>query len=210
MIVGRDRRLTDSSSGVAAHARRIPAYSNVRTAPLVNRLVVVGNDAEMNRRLGQKGNQLLLGRVHVLVLVHDQVPQRPVDAGEHLGPVERLHRSRDEQPVGQEVVAEEGLLEGQVAVAERRALERGRVKQLVLHHVGVAEEVENRPPVLWTDLAEFQPFVFPAEQAGETVLVQDVEVAELRDVILKHVRQAVGVDGADEHRPEPGRGTPAP
>ena len=100
------------------------------------------------------------------------------------------------------MIAVERLLEPQVAVAERRSLQLLGFEKLVLHDIGVAEEVEDRSPVLRPELAEFQPLVFPAEQPGEAVLVQDIEVAELGHVVLEQP-EAVGVDRADEHGTEP-------
>jgi hypothetical protein len=50
-------------------------------------------------------------------------------------------------------------------------LHRLGVEKLVLLHVSVAEEVEDRPPVLGAELAQFEPFVLSAEQTGKPVLV---------------------------------------
>ena len=51
--------------------------AHVGAAPLVDRLVVIADHDEVGSavRLGQQLDQSLLGRVDVLVLVDDQVPQ---------------------------------------------------------------------------------------------------------------------------------------
>ena len=52
---------------------------DVRAAPLVDRLLVVADDAQLHLRAGQQLDQPLLRRVDVLVLVDDQVAQLGVD-----------------------------------------------------------------------------------------------------------------------------------
>ena len=63
--------------------------ADVRAAPLVDRLVVVADDAQLDTRAGKQLDQPLLRRVHVLVLVDDQVPQ----LGVHLGRPARAARA---------------------------------------------------------------------------------------------------------------------
>ena len=52
---------------------------DVRPAPLVDRLVVVADDAQLDVRPGQQLDQSLLRRVDVLVLVDDEMPEVGVD-----------------------------------------------------------------------------------------------------------------------------------
>ncbi len=51
------------------------------------------------------------------------------------------------------------------------------------------------------ELPQPERAVLPGEQAGVAVLVEHVVAAEARDVVLEHA-EAVGVNGADEHRRE--------
>ena len=51
-------------------------FADVRSPPLINRLVVVSNDRHLNRRLRQELDQPLLRRVDVLVLVDEEVSER--------------------------------------------------------------------------------------------------------------------------------------
>src|SRR5262249_29161127 len=95
----RQRRHRGIAAGKLLHVR------HVRATPLVNRLVIVGDHAKVDRGLCQDVNELLLRRVDVLVLVHDQVSERAVDSLEGLWPAQGLYRRRDEQAVGEEVVA---------------------------------------------------------------------------------------------------------
>ena len=48
---------------------------HVRAAPLVDGLLVIPDDAQFDLRAGQQLDQPFLGRIDVLVLVHDQVTE---------------------------------------------------------------------------------------------------------------------------------------
>lgn len=52
---------------------------DVRTSPLVDGLVVIADDAELGLRSSQEFDESFLGGIDVLVLVHDEMPQRPVE-----------------------------------------------------------------------------------------------------------------------------------
>ena len=57
----------------------------VGPTPLIDCLIVIGDDAEVDGWLSQKTDEPLLSGVDVLVFVHDQVPQRTVNPLEDLG-----------------------------------------------------------------------------------------------------------------------------
>ena len=127
---------------------------------------------------------------------------------EHRRYLQGVDGGGDELPVGQEVVSFQGLNELAVAVPERRALQHLGVDLLVLHHVGVTDEIEDGSPVLAPELVELKPLVLTAEQPRQPVLVQHVVVAAPRNMVLEEA-EAVRVDGADEHRTQPVKEAPA-
>ena len=65
------------------HARKargeVDDVSDVRTAPLVDGLVVVADNAQLNPWRSEQLDQPLLGGIHVLVLIDDQMSERPGD-----------------------------------------------------------------------------------------------------------------------------------
>jgi hypothetical protein len=174
-----------------------------RPAPLVNRLVVVANHTHLGSASSQPLDQPLLHRVDVLVLVHDQVAQRAMDSFGHVRSrqfVRRTHHllSEREQPV---------LLQGVEVPAQRVsevALQRGRVEQLVLHHIEPTEELldrrEHLPPVVHAP--QLQPLLLPHEEGGQLVRVQHIKRLVPRNRRLQQP-EAVRVDGANEQVAQP-------
>ena len=145
MICGRLRRLvviSNVATGWIAVGEP-DDVGDVRAAPLVDRLVVVADDAQLDLRAGQQLDQPLLGRVDVLVLVDDQVPQLGVDLGGQLRPLQLPYRAHDLLAVGQQPVAVEGLVVGAQHRPER-VRHGGGIEQLVLHHVDALEERGDR------------------------------------------------------------------
>ena len=106
MISGRLRRFVDKSEAcdVVVAIGEADDVLHVSTSPLVDRLVIVTDDAEFDRRLGHSLDQRFLGRVDVLVLVHDQVTQRSVGSLEHIWMGKRMHCGGHHAPVGEETV----------------------------------------------------------------------------------------------------------
>ena len=77
---------------------------DVGAAPPVDGLVVVADDAEFDAGPGEELDQPLLGGVHVLVLVDDQVAEVRVNRGGDRRFLELLYRPGDLLPVGQQAV----------------------------------------------------------------------------------------------------------
>ena len=106
---GRERRLTsrlELRDAVVALGERHDVV-DVGPAPLVDRLVVVADDDEVGCpvRLREQLDQPLLGRVDVLVLVDDQVPQLGGDLRVDRRVLERLDGADDLRAEGHEPVA---------------------------------------------------------------------------------------------------------
>ena len=116
---------------------------DVAAAPLVDRLVVVPDHAELCLRTGQELDQTFLGRVDVLVLVHDQVPHRGVQPLADRVVLEGCHRSGDLLAVGQEPIGLECSVEVLYYVPER-LVQVARVQQLVVDDREVLQERAHR------------------------------------------------------------------
>lgn len=120
---------------------------HVGPAPLVDRLIVVADDAQLHRRLGEELDQPLLCRVDVLVLVDDEMPKRRVHALEDYRLLQRGNGQRDELRESEEVVTLQHRPVVGAHLAEWRARERGRVDQLVAEHVDRLHQVADRSPM---------------------------------------------------------------
>ena len=112
-------------------------FVDVRSAPLVDRLVVVADDHEVGRsvRLGEELDQALLRRVHVLVLVDDEVPQVRRYPLAHRRVPQGPHRLDDLRPERHEPVAVEHRVVGVDRLLEVAVGKRVDVHQLVLDDV---------------------------------------------------------------------------
>lgn len=134
-------------------------------------------------------------------LVDDQVFERLVDSLEDFGRFQGTDRGRDELAVGEEVVAIERFAVLLETVAKGSAGELGLVDQFVFDDVDVLLEVEDGAPVRISKAVQTQPLILPAQEAGVSILIEDIEIAVFGNVILKHTH-AIGVDRSDEHRAE--------
>ena len=176
---------------------------DVRAAPLVDGLLVVADHAQLHLRAGQQLDQPLLGRVDVLVLVHDQVPQPGVDLGGQLRALQLPYRPHDLLAVGKQPVAIEGLVVGAQHRPERVG-HRSRVEQLVLDHVDALEERGDRgeQAVARVELPDAEPVRLPGQERGELVVVQHV-VGLVPGHPLLEQPEAERVDRADEQPGQP-------
>ena len=176
---------------------------HVRAAPLVDGLLVVADHAQFDLRAGQQLDQPFLGRVDVLVLVHDQVAELGVDLSGQLRAFQLPHRPHDLLAVGEQPVALKSLVVGAQHRPERVG-HRGRVEQLVLDHVHALEErgYRGEQPALLVELPEFEPGRLPGQERGELVVVQHVVGLVPRHALLQQA-EAERVDRADEQPRQP-------
>ena len=146
MIVG-PRAAVDVSIGKRLTVRvalvELDDVRDVGPSPLVDRLIVVADDAEVHGVGGEQLDQRLLRRVDVLVLVDDQVAQRRVDGREDLRPRELRDRARDLCPYVRKRLSSS---DGEVALVDlaERVVELVRLEQLVLDHLEVRQERRDR------------------------------------------------------------------
>jgi hypothetical protein len=113
--------------------------------------------------------------------------------------MESLYGACNELPKGEKV---EALQRGEVLrIAESKVcVSKGFwIQEFVFNYLNIANEFEKRRPVPVAEAVEFEFLVLAAEKSGETILVEHVVIAKMRNPLLKHA-QAIGVDGPDEHR----------
>lgn len=95
----KDRPRRDLSN-VGVTIREGQDVVHIGSAPLVDRLLVITNDAEVNRTPRKSSDQLLLCRIDVLVFVNYEVPQRFVHFDEDGRDIEISDASADDLSVG--------------------------------------------------------------------------------------------------------------
>jgi hypothetical protein len=181
---------------------------DVGASPLVDGLLVVADNAQLGPRAGQELDQPLLGRVHVLVLVDDQVTQLAVNHGCKSRTLELANGTNDLLTVGEQAIALERVVVGAKNRAKRVG-QRLRVKQLVLDDVDSLQEGLDRceKPVPGIKLLELETSRFPGQERRELVVVEHVVGLVTRDVLLQQA-EAVRVDRPDEQPGEAIQGGP--
>ena len=168
-------------------------------------MVVIADDDQVGcaGRFRQQFNEPLLSRVHVLVLVHDQMAQLCGDPAVDLGGVECVDGADDLGSERHEPIRIETL----VVVVERRlevsVWQRCQVQQLVLNHVDAAEKVADplEQLAVTEPLLQSQLGPFPVQEVDELVRVEWRVGLVPRDMRLQEP-EAVRVDGTDEQPPE--------
>src|SRR5438105_15332920 len=104
---------------------------HVRPSPLIDALVVVSHDAEVDGWRGESLDKGFLGRVNVLVLVHDELPERVMYFLVNARVAERVDRPGNNLAVGKEAMILE-IREVPLIDVPERILKLTRLKQLVL------------------------------------------------------------------------------
>ncbi len=185
--------------------REVEDVGDVGAVPLVDRLVVVADDAEPRPEARERAHDALLHRVHVLILVDDDVPHRRGDPRAHPGVVgDHAHG----------VFHDGGVIEPSSVLEELaprdESLSRSAARALRVIHLGLPQHVEG---------AEVDPRVAPRHdrltpQGGRARAPRAVGVSldqhPLRDLVEHLVPQerghlapqeveAVPVDRPHEH-----------
>ena len=151
-----DERKLSSSVTVRTPALPLDERQDVghrAAAPLVDRLVVVADHAQVRAEPAEPLDQLLLDRVRVLVLVHDDVPDVIADVpdkrpGDLVVGVLAEQVDRDPQQLGEVEVV---LLREQLPVPVTRRDQLGRQQRLV--HVVLAEDAQDLHPQRRVDVS---------------------------------------------------------
>ena len=122
----------DHHPGLPVALAELEDVADRRAAELVDRLVVVADHGHVAVPLGDQGDELGLGAVRVLELVHEHVPEPPLD---RLAGRRRLaqepQRERDlvaevDRPVGREQLLVAAVRPGQLRLPPRLLGQRGR------------------------------------------------------------------------------------
>jgi hypothetical protein len=161
-------------------------------------LIVIAHYAKIGGLLGQELNKTFLGGIDVLVFIDYQVPERAVDAIEDTRNFQRSDRLRDDLAVGEETIPVQHFEVAFEALAERCPFKISRVYQLVPDDVDILDELRDG---LFAEFEKTQVRELAIQEAGVPVLVEDIVIAILGNVVLQQA-EAIGMDGADEQRPE--------
>jgi hypothetical protein len=176
---------------------------HVGPAPLVDRLVVVTHDAELGGWTRQQRDEPFLGRVHILVLVDDQVSEVSVHCRGDLRLIELADGPDHLLAKGEEPVALEGV---EVAGDDRpqRLGDESRVEQFVLENVERLEQLRDRgeQPVPGVEHLQAETVGLAGEKRVELVGVEYVVRLVPRHPTLEEL-EAIGVDRPDEQAAEP-------
>ena len=136
--------------------------------------------------------RLLLGRIDVLVLVNDQVPQAVVYRLEHGAAVFscRPLRPRSAGRTSGSDSVEHVLIAGR-SIPEGSARKHRQRDQLVLDDIDVPARSRRSvaQPGACVQLAQFDPLVLPAEQTGQPVLVRMSKLPNCGHVALQQAKQ---------------------
>ena len=170
---------------------------HVRSAPLVDRLIVVADYAKLDGLACEQLDEPFLGRIDVLILVHHEVPQVRVNlTQQRLVRSEGPHGLNDLLAVGQQAPPFQFLV-----VPLRNGLERSAElierEQLVLDHVDVRAEMLDRTEQTLIGALQLQAIRLDGQERRQAVLVEDVVGLESRDAALQEL-EAVGMDRSDE------------
>ena len=84
-------------AGVRVNLLKVQNIADIRPPEFINRLVVIAHHAQVPVLIRQKPDQLKLGGVGILILVHHNVAESVLIGGKHLGVrLEKLHRLHNE------------------------------------------------------------------------------------------------------------------
>ena len=115
---------------------------DIRAAPLVDRLIVVANNAELDRPARKQLDEALLGWVNVLILIDHEVPQGKVNIVQDAGGLQGANRLIDLLSVSEKaaqvqlaVVAADNIPEVSLELIDRQ--------QFILYNVDVRPELAN-------------------------------------------------------------------
>ena len=184
--------------------------AHVAAAPLVDRLVVVTDDADAGAEFVNRLDDGLLDRVDVLVLVDDDVAN-PVDqALAQVGIALQLGHSllQDSGVVQVAAVVQQLLVRGEVAN------DRIAVEQVGCHRLVLSQDAQRGDEVPGVDVAleglaaerralgQARALRVPVDEEGLLNLVEHLVLHERRHLGLQHL-EAEAMDRADVHLGQP-------
>ncbi len=180
--------------------------ADVGATPLVDGLVVVPNHAEFAPSVVDQPDQAFLHRIHVLILVHQQVPDPFAESRAYarVG-LQRFHRQQQLFVKVQVGAAQQPAAVVLHSPVGRRCLQRRTVDNIALTDAGqrldiVPERITGirRVAVQVPKPGETGAFGIMRDEQGPPDLIQRLKLQELRSLGGQQA-EAEAVDGADEH-----------